>query len=59
MTYSSLNDIEDRLPFSIDENSIPKGSQLTGIQNQANKFLNGYIGRTSNQTSNTVALVVV
>lgn len=47
MTYSELSDIEARLPFTVNNNSIPTSTQLTGLQDQANWTVNGYLGRTA------------
>ncbi len=59
LVYSKLTDIENRLPFDINANSIPSSSQLTGVQLQSNLFINGFIGRPSGLTENTGALRII
>lgn len=57
--YSELADIENRLPFDLNSNSKPTSSQVTGIREQANMFLNAYLGRDEDMSGNTSGLRVV
>ena len=44
MTYSEIDDIKNQLPFTVDDNSLPDGDQLSGMRTQANLLINAWIG---------------
>lgn len=53
--YSGLPDIQNRVPFTIDANSCPTATQVSGLWKAANWYLNAYIGRTSDIAGNLVS----
>ena len=57
--YSEIDEIISRLPFTVDDNSIPSDSDVRGLQEQANMFINGWLGRNSDVSGNPGALKII
>ncbi len=45
-TYSDSTVIEAKLPFKLNDNSIPSLENITHLQEDAARFINAYVGET-------------
>ena len=57
--YSEYQDLKARLPFTVDDNSIPSNSDLISLQEQANMFINGWLTREEDVAGNPKTLRLV